>query len=1033
MVNLFMMASDKILPFKICSYNCHGFNATKRDYIAALLDKLDILLLQEHWLSDLQLGTLTTIDSNFLYYGVSGFDNSEILLGRPYGGCAILWRSSLFVNICPVSVDSKRVCAVHVSNDSWKLLLVNVYMPYEGDESKTDEFVHTLSLIEELVDHHPDSHVIIGGDFNVDFNRDWMHTALVNSFCDEVGFSPVVRHAKCTIDYSYNFNMERFNILDHFLLSGTLFNVSMQSAFVVHDVDNTSDHEPIFLHLELDATYIGQSQRVFTPRASWVKAGDDDLANYRIKLSSNLADMSVPFDVILCHNLNCQNSNHAAEIDKYAEDITRACLAAADLSIPLTTDRNSSSCKNIPGWTERVEPLREKSLFWHNLWVDCGRPRNSVVADCMRRTRAAYHYAIRQTKRDRDSIVRERLAEALINESGRDFWAEVKKIRSNKAGCSRMVDGCNDESSIARVFAAKYKSLYTSVAYDGVDLSSMLADIETGMSRDGMTSDCVINAIDVQGAISKLKLHKNDGNSQLTSDHFVHAGKDLAVHISFLVSAIICHGAVPKDFTVSTITPIPKKKNGNLSDSENFRGIALCSIFGKIFDNIILSKYSAKLSTSDLQFGFKQNNSTHMCTMILKETMSYYCTNKTPVFCTFLDASKAFDRVNYVKLFRLLLKRGLPLCIVRTLICMYTGQLIRVSWAGVMSQFFSATNGVKQGGVVSPILFCVYVDDLLIELAASGVGCYIGLNFCGAIVYADDIVLISPTPAAMRKLLRICDEFAVMYDIVFNANKSKFLVVVPAKWRNLSSNFNQCLFSIGGKPIEKVDTYPHLGHIISAKADDTDDIMCRRSHFVGQVNNLLCFFSKLDLFVKIKLFNSYCTSMYGSELWSLDCDTVDRFCCSWRTALRRLLGLPCNSHCDFLPLLTNTLPIFHEICKRSSRFVLSCLYSQSRLVQSLAWHGVVHAKYNSFIGRNALFCCKYFGWSIDDFVSNTVELTNLSFQQHFSASLTQQTVDSVLTISELILLREEYSVFVPDASFLSRKDIELMIAYVSTN
>jgi hypothetical protein len=59
----------------------------------------------------------------------------------------------------------------------------------------------------------------------------------------------------------------------------------------------------------------------------------------------------------------------------------------------------------------------------------------------------------------------------------------------------------------------------------------------------------------------------------------VNAGGDLSVHISFLFSTIICHGAVPRDFSVSTIIPIPKKKNGNLSDSDNFRGIALCSIF----------------------------------------------------------------------------------------------------------------------------------------------------------------------------------------------------------------------------------------------------------------------------------------------------------------------------------------------------------------------------------------------------------------------------------------------------------------------
>jgi hypothetical protein len=87
----------------------------------------------------------------------------------------------------------------------------------------------------------------------------------------------------------------------------------------------------------------------------------------------------------------------------------------------------------------------------------------------------------------------------------------------------------------------------------------------------------------------------------------------------------------------------------------------------------------------------------------------------------------------------------------------------------------------------------------------------------------------------MCKLLIICDTFALKYGMVFNADMSKFFIVVPARWRNLCDSFNQCVFYIGGKSVEKVITYPHLGHIISANLDDTADAMHRRSHFIGQV------------------------------------------------------------------------------------------------------------------------------------------------------------------------------------------------------
>jgi Reverse transcriptase (RNA-dependent DNA polymerase) len=96
---------------------------------------------------------------------------------------------------------------------------------------------------------------------------------------------------------------------------------------------------------------------------------------------------------------------------------------------------------------------------------------------------------------------------------------------------------------------------------------------------------------------------------------------------------------------------------------------------------------------------------------------------------------------------------------VRVLISLYTANQVIVLWAGLASDSFKAQNGVKQGGVRSPILFCIYIDGLLIKLSLLGVGCFIGFNFTGALAYADDIVLFAPNPSAMRKPLAICDAY----------------------------------------------------------------------------------------------------------------------------------------------------------------------------------------------------------------------------------------------------------------------------------
>ena len=155
----------------------------------------------------------------------------------------------------------------------------------------------------------------------------------------------------------------------------------------------------------------------------------------------------------------------------------------------------------------------------------------------------------------------------------------------------------------------------------------------------------------------------------------------------------------------------------------------------------------------DRQFGFKTKSSTNLCTMISKETIAYYVENQSPVFCTFLDASEAFDKVNYCKLFNLLLKRELPVLIIRILANLYTNNFVCIYWGGTTTDYFSVINRVKQGAVLSPILFCVYIDDLLLLLSKAGVGCYIGQHFVGALAYADDLVIIAPTASALRRLL----------------------------------------------------------------------------------------------------------------------------------------------------------------------------------------------------------------------------------------------------------------------------------------
>ncbi len=147
----------------------------------------------------------------------------------------------------------------------------------------------------------------------------------------------------------------------------------------------------------------------------------------------------------------------------------------------------------------------------------------------------------------------------------------------------------------------------------------------------------------------------------------------------------------------------------------------------------------------------------------------YY--NGSNINVLLLNATKAFDRVHYCKLFELLIDKGMSPLVIRLLIFIYTNQKLQVKWGTHTSPMFEVTNGVKQSEVIA-----VNEDGLFHKLKKSGVGCQISNYFIGCLLFADDVTLLCPTIKGLKRMISICEQYATQFNIKFNGKKSKLLI-----------------------------------------------------------------------------------------------------------------------------------------------------------------------------------------------------------------------------------------------------------------
>ena len=381
----------------------------------------------------------------------------------------------------------------------------------------------------------------------------------------------------------------------------------------------------------------------------------------------------------------------------------------------------------------------------------------------------------------------------------------------------------------------------------------------------------------------------------------------------------------------TVVVPIVKNKTGDLGTANNYRPISLGTVLGKILEKLLQPELHKKIKINDAQFGFRPGLSTDSAIISVKHTVNHYVSRNTSVYACFLDLSRAFDLVNYDILWKKLRGSGAGE-MVDLLEFWYGNQMNYVRWGDATSNFYKLECGVRQGGLTSPDLFNVYVNDLVEELRSTRVGCHVGGVCVNSVSYADDMVLLSPSIKGLRKLVSVCERYANAHGLKYNVAKTEMLIFKAGRGPE-----NVPEVKLKGSAGQVVLRFKYLGHVLTENLSDDLDIERERRALSVRCNMLARRFGRCGADVKLTLFNAYCQCLYTCQLWVKFCRrSYSAMRVQYNDAFRTLMGLPryCSASSmfaearvpDFYAVVRARIAFFWERLRCSENSILNVVY-----------------------------------------------------------------------------------------------------------
>ena len=909
-------ANSNVLKF--VSFNCRGFKNSKKE-INTLCAANDVICLQEHWLNSDELDYLNDVHTDYSGIGVTPMDTGGgMLTGRPYGGVAIIWNKYLDRYVQVVDLQCNWACCIKISIANRLMYFFSVYMPYESADN-ADEFSSRLSELSNFLNECSSSAIYLMGDFNVDMQKSIVFKPLL---CDFLYDTSMLLSDCVFLRDEFTYISDAWSTtswLDHCICTEDAQN-AIVSMDVLHDYI-TSDHLPLCMQLnvpKLPQLCENSSDRAKIFRPNWSNADCQKLETYEILCQEELKDLNnLNLNVLTCTNVSCTCEEHRSQLDTMYNCIVQCLQNAAYKALPKAkTGKKADKYETVPGWNDYVSEMHTAAREAFLAWQGAGKPRNGPVKETMRRTRLQFKYALRRCRRAEAQARADSLAKHLAKKDTSRFWKGIHDERSSHMPNPTCIDGITGEDEILLLWKDHYMSIFSSTHRNNDDIVKINEDL----SNIEFSSDMEVSEHDMLKALSKLKCGKSPDYDQLSAEHFLYAKRCIVNPLCKMFTALLVHGYMPQQMMQSVIVPIVKNKSRSVTDKSNYRPIAISTILSKIFERVLLDRIEPFLNICNNQFGFKKGHGTELCCLVLKEIVRHYHELGSHMFICFLDASAAFDRLSHNILFRKLIDRGIPLYIVRILYYWYLKQKMCVKWNSCLSESFCVTNGVRQGGILSPHLFNLYMDNLSIELNKYQVGCCINGKVVNHLMYADDTVLVAPSVKGLQKLIDATLVYGLTHNIAFNKLKT---VCMHVKGKGRKWKSDTPVVRLSNDTLKFVTEYKYLGHVIRNDLSDDHDMKRQIRSSYCRANMLKSRFTQCTDEIKVLLFKLFCANMYCCALWCKYTKSMyNKLRVAYNNSFRILLSLPkCCSASEMF--VYSNVPNFEALLRRQRFSVIT--------------------------------------------------------------------------------------------------------------